>query len=111
MKEEGKKSAITKARIDQLNAIGFVWKPPKGRAAQRVKGTTPGVEVKNNDSSKRTSNTSSNKKRKRKQSQNPPPLSPPTTEMESEKIKRRRFMKERLKIWRDKPGTSIRDLL
>ena len=109
LKQEGKKSTITDERIAQLIAIGFVWKLPRG--GKRVKNTNSSVEMQKNDSNKRTSNTSSNKKRKRQQSQNPPPLSPPTTKMESEKIKRRRIMKERLKIWRDKPGTSIRDLL
>ena len=110
LKEKGRKSKITDERIKELNAIGFVWKPPRG--GKRVKNTNSSVEVENNGSTKSTSNTSSNKKRKRKQSQNPPPPpSPPPTDMESEKIKRRRIMKERLKIWRDKPGTSIRDLL
>ena len=30
LKEEGKYSTMSKARIDQLNAIGFVWKLPRG---------------------------------------------------------------------------------
>ena len=119
LKQEGRKSTMTKARIDQLNAIGFVWTPRQGW--KRVKSTTRHVKIQKNDSNKRANNTTttSNKKRKRQQiPQNPPspprskeaPASPPSME-ESEKIKRRRIAKEWLKNWRDKPGSSIRDLL
>ena len=103
LKENGKKSTMTDERILELEAIGFVWKARRG--PKRVKSTNVAKGQKNSRKKSTSNTTTNNKKRQRQQSQNP------STEEESEKIKRRRIAKEWLKIWRAKPGSSIRDLL
>ena len=100
MKKEGKKSTLTDKRILELEAIGFVWKPPRG--GKRVKSTatiapTPTIEGRRKRNGKGTS------KKKRKQEKEEP--------KELERIRMRRIVKERLKNWRRKPGSTIHDLL
>ena len=98
LKSEGKKSDITDKRIKELEANGFAWSIRGGKSAADPIATT-GVGT--------------NKARKRKSQevveeveQEPCPKEP----TELERIKRRRTVKEKLKTWRCKPGSSISDL-
>jgi len=104
LKKEGKKSVMTNERILKLEAIGFVWEFQNRRGG---KGRASVVPAKNESRNKRNDR-GTNKKRKRiAQDEEEPCPKEPT---EWERIRRRRIVKERLKNWRCKPGSSIRDL-